>query len=188
MEGNMLVKHDKNKHLAKRDNIFIALILTLTIGVVCLELLQNEAISDFNYGLHELLALPVNVAIFIVPVQLIMLCYYSTRYFKDIWKATGLMDIKYKIKSLMCVTYMVFIIFAAYYIFNSCRTGGVFTVIDKINDGSKSYLVVENIKIECTKNEFNLVKIDETYIIDYKWNRLKSNVGYLIEIKTMNEY
>ena len=178
---------NKNKYLIIRDNLFIALLLTLMIDVTCLALGQVQGISDFNYTLHELLYLPVNFSIFIIPIELIMLIYYSSKYFMNIWKATIIMDLRYKIKVSICIICMVFTIGLIYYQFNIVQTSGVYNITNKITDGNSTYIIVDNMKLKCTKNEYKLININEEYLIDYNWNRLRPNVGKLHNTKKVNK-
>lgn len=178
---------NKNAYLKIRDNLFISLLLTLIIDVTCLALGQIQGITNFNYTLHELLYLPVNFSILIIPIELIMLIYYSTRYFMDICKATIVMDLKYKIKASICVICMVFTIGLIYYQFNIVQTFGVYNITNKITDENSLYIVVDNMKLKCTKNEYNLININEEYLINYNWNHLKPNVGKLHNIRKANK-
>lgn len=178
----------KNEYLKTRDNIFIALLLTLIIDVVCLFLHQVQGIIDFNYTLHEMLAIPVNFSIFIVPIELVMLIYYSTRYFKNIWKATMLTDLKYKVKVFTCVICMFFTMALIYYQINIVTTSLVSNVANKTIEGNSTYIILNSKKIKCTRNEYNLINLNEEYSISYKWNHLKPNIGKLENIRRIAPY
>lgn len=56
------------------------LLYTLYISFIGLILGQIQAIADFNYTLHEIMYLPVNIAIFIVPIELIIFIFYWIRW------------------------------------------------------------------------------------------------------------
>lgn len=179
--------NNENKHLKIRDNLFIALLLTLVIDSMCLALGQVQYITDFNYNLHEMLYLPINLSLLIVPIELIILIYYSTRYFKDIWKSTVVMDLRYKIKVSLCIISMVVTIGSMYYQANSVSTFGTYLITNKIIDGNSRYIILNNIKIKCTENEYNLINLTDTYSIIYSCNHLKSNVGKLNRIEKIEK-
>ena len=178
----------KNQYLKTRDNIFIALLLTLIIDVVCLFLHQVQGIIDFNYNLHAMLAMLVNFSIFIVPIELVMFTYYSTRYFKNIWKATMLTDLRYKVKVFTCIICLFFTITLIYYQINIVTTSLVSNVTNKTIEGNSTYIIVNSKNIKCTRNEYNLINLNEEYSISYKWNHLKPNVGKLDSIRRMTPY
>ncbi|MBU3144869.1 hypothetical protein [Clostridium sp. CF012] len=171
----------KNIHIL-RHNCKTFLITNIVIDGICLWLGKVQYITDFNYNLHEMLYLPINLSLLIVPIELILLIYYSTRYFKNIWKSTVLMDLRYKIKVFLCVIFMVVAIGLMYNQTNIVSTFGSHIITNKIIDGSSRYIILDNIKIKCTENEYNLINVTDTYFIGYSWN-IKSNVGKLNTIE-----
>lgn len=77
---------------------------------------------------------------------------------------------------------MCFTIGLIYYQINSVKTYTVSTITNKLIDGNRTYLTVDNIKLKCTKNEYYLINVNEEYVIDYRWNRFNPNVGKLLDI------
>mgnify|MGYP001578746748 CR=1 FL=1 len=188
IRGGLQVSDSKNEYLKTRDKLFIILLLTLIIDVICLTLAQVQGIVDYNFTLHEMLFIPINLSIISVPIELIILIYYSTRYFQDIWKATMSMNLKYKIRVSICIICMLFTIGLIYYQLNIVKTSVVHTITNKLIDGNSTYIIVNSTKLKCTKNEYALINVNEEYFIDYNWNQLKPNVGKLDGIRKTKPY
>ncbi|HBV87950.1 MAG TPA: hypothetical protein DEF42_15175 [Desulfosporosinus sp.] len=53
----------------RRKNALIILVGTIYLSFAGLILGQIQAIADFSYKLHELLFLPVNISIFLIPLK-----------------------------------------------------------------------------------------------------------------------
>jgi hypothetical protein len=177
----------KNQYLKIRDNLFIVLLLTLIIDAACIALSRVQFITDYSFALHEMLSIPLNISIILIPIVLIMLLYNSIKNFKDIWKATILMDLKYKIKIFVCILCMAFTIGLIYYQLNYNETSAVYTITNKIVDGKNTYLMVNNIKLKCTQNEYNLINVNKEYFIVYEWNSINPSIGKLNNIE-LTEY
>lgn len=178
----------KNEYLRIRDKLFIILLLTLMMDATCLALGQLQSISDYSFTLHELFFIPINISILAIPIELIMFIYYSTKYFKNIRKTTILMDLGYKIKIFIYILCMAFTIGLFCYQLNEDKISTISTITNKIIEGQDNYIMVNNIKIKCTKNEYNLINVKEEYFIGYKWNRLKPNVIKLDNINPTAPY
>lgn len=69
---------------------------------------------------------------------------------------------------------------------NIVSTFGSHIITNKIIDGSSRYIILDNIKIKCTENEYNLINATDTYFIGYSWN-IKSNVGKLNTIEKIEK-
>lgn len=179
------MSYNKNRYLKVRDKLFILLISTLIIDSICLFLGDMQIIAEFNYTLHELFYLPINISIVILPLEVIALVYYSIKHFNDIWQETISMNLIYKIKIFISVICMVFVISIIYYQFNYEESSTIYSVDNKTTDGGKTYIVVDGINIKCTLNEYRLIDVNKEYLISYKWNKFKPNEGKLQSIQTL---
>ena len=82
---------------------------------------------------------------------------------------------------------MVAAIGSMYYQANIVSTFSTYLITNKIIDGNSRYIILDNVKIRCTENEYNLINLTDTYSINYSWNRLKSNVGKLNSIEKIKK-
>lgn len=86
MEENICTNKYKTKQILLK-----LLLYTVYISLIGLIMGQIQAITDFSYTLHELMYLPVNIAIYIVPIELIAFIYYwisMDNWKLDIWSFT----------------------------------------------------------------------------------------------------
>ena len=180
---------NKNEYLKIRDNLFIALLLTLIIDAACIALGRVQFITDYSFTLHEMLYLPLYVSMILIPILLIIFLYNLIKNIKDIWKGTILMDLRYKIKSLFCILCMAFTIGLIFCQINFDESSAVYAITNRIIDEKNTYLMVNNIKLKCTQNEYNLINVNKKYFIVYEWNRLNPSIGKLknIELTVYNK-
>lgn len=83
-----------------------------------------------------------------------------------------------------------------YYTAHGINTGGLNYIAEKCEDGENYYLIVNNefngksnsMKLECDKKAFDSVIVDEKvqYVIEYIWNTLTPQTGYLVSIDLDN--
>ncbi|WP_141705390.1 hypothetical protein [Vulcanibacillus modesticaldus] len=66
---------------------------------------------------------------------------------------------------------------------NENSTTGIFEVESKVREGNYYYINLGDIKIRCTQNEFNLISINQKYLITYTWNNYSPGKGKLINIQ-----
>lgn len=56
------------------------------------------------------------------------------------------------------------------------------TIDDKMVEQDKYFIVTNNEKINVTRNEYNLIKVNQEYMISYRWskeNNVLSKVTYI---------
>lgn len=177
---------EENAHIKTRDSWFRALLFSTYIGFVFLVLLQIESITDYSFTLYEILAIPVNIGIFIIPLELLVVIFYSIIYYREIRKKRLTRSKKQKFIDYGSAASLILIFICVYYIFQMVSTSGICEDFKKISDNNKYYIVLHEKKIRCTENEYNLMDTTKTYMIRYDWNRLFPEKGKLIKIRLAN--
>jgi hypothetical protein len=66
-------------------------------------------------------------------------------------------------------------------------TGGVFKVEEKLKEGTKYYLELDNKKVRVSYNEFQLVEENQQYLISFVWNKRTPNIGKLDTIEPLGD-
>src|SRR5690606_22673313 len=78
-----------NKIYLKKSRISsIVLIFSVIICFISIGLGQIQAIADFNYTLHEMLYLPINIGIFLIPLEVLLVIYYFIRWIVNVKRGT----------------------------------------------------------------------------------------------------
>ncbi len=171
-----------NSYIHKRKIFSKVIMITFYITFVCYLLGDVQSITNINYSLHEMLYIPYNVAIFILPILTIGWLYFAI-------KSLGFKQekLKYKdyIKNFIIIISLIGIFI--YFIIQqqSVSTGGIFLITNKVYDGNNYYVEVNEMKIKCTWNEFNLIEEGKTYLIDYEWNTYWPDKGKLEYIELL---
>lgn len=150
-------------------------------GFVGLQLGRIQAITDFNYGLHEIMYLPVNIAMYFVPVLFIIYTVLLIKYFLKRGKQKP--TLKASIRALLVIVSIVMIASITTHQFQEVSTGGVFEIEKKLHEDRKYYIVIDNKKVEVTRNEFQLVEVNKDYLISFIWNKKAPNTGQLKTIE-----
>ena len=173
------------KHLGRSKIASIVLVLSLFTFYISSELSRVQAISDYSYRLHELLYIPMNLGLFLIPIEIAAFIYYGIRFLSDARNRKIHKDRMTLTLLVMSITSVV--LFSIYVIFitNIVHTTGVFRNMDKEKEGRHYYVMIEGRRIECSKNEYNLISSDRNYSVTYEWNKLFpiTNVVEIYEIQ-----
>lgn len=162
----------------------LGLIYSAFIG---LQLGRVQAIADFNYSLHEIMYLPFNLAVFIVPVIFLIYLYFLIKYFRKRGSVKVKENLKASIKAAVIIISVITILSIINHQFHEVSTGGVFKLEEKLQEKGKYYLIFDDKKIKVSMNEYKLVKVNEKYIVNFIWNLKTPNEGKLTTIEPMKE-
>lgn len=177
-----LNKKSKNPKYYKSQRLALLWLLGfLYFGFIGLQLGRIQAITDFSYSLHEIMFVPVNLAIFVVPILTLIYIILLIRYL--LRREKQLPSIKASVQTILVIASIILIFLISAYQFQEVSTGGVFTVENKIQNGSKYYFEVDGKKIRVSKNEYELIEENQEYLIDFVWNERSPNEGKLQTIK-----
>lgn len=185
MKGRFILQNgrqNKFSELARTKKVVQYLLLSIIyISFFTFQLTRIQAISNFNYRLHEILYLPFNVAMFLVPVVFLVYMYLVIKcLIKKANEPTGFIA---KLKGLLVFISVLAILAIVGYQMHEVKTGGIFEVKDKVQEESKYYLILEDKRISVSRNEFNLINAKESYLISFVWNSLSPEKGKLINIE-----
>jgi heme/copper-type cytochrome/quinol oxidase subunit 2 len=158
----------------------LGIIYTAFIG---LQLGRIQAIADFNYNLHEIMYAPFTIALFVVPVVFLVYIYQLIKYIRKRGKQSP--NFKRVLKAMLVITSIVVIVSITSYQFKEVTTSGVFEVENKLQEDRKYFLVLNNIKVRVSNNEYHLVEENETYLITFVWNQKTPNKGMLQTIEPL---
>lgn len=177
-----ICKEDQMLKCIQKKRLALTWLLgTVYLAFICLELGQVQEITDFSYRLHELLFLPVNVAIFIVPVEVVIYLYY---FFKCIGKTKEQSSMSRKAIILLVWLSIVLMGYTLNYQSYDRQVSGIFIINERLEENNKFYLVLnDGRKIQCTRNEYYLVIKGQEYAVDFNWNDYSQN-GSLEVIRT----
>ena len=158
--------------------VLLGIIYTAFLG---LQLARVQAITNFSYRLHEMFYLPVHLAIFIGPVVFLIYIYFVIKCLgkKDIQNQ----NLKTTIKRVFVVISLIAVFLIVGYQSHEISTGGIFEIKQKVQEDTKYYLVLQDKKIRVSRNEFNLVNVNESYLISFIWNSLSPDKGKLTMIE-----
>jgi hypothetical protein len=79
----------RDLYLIKSKKASIVLVLSLLICFVFFMLGQIQTITDFNFTLHEMFLIPINIGIFLIPLEVIFVLFYFTRWDIELRKASN---------------------------------------------------------------------------------------------------
>lgn len=156
---------------------------TIYLAFACWELGRIQAIADFNYTLHELLYVPINAAIFLIPIEVILFFYYAIMARKQNKEKRNYSS---RVKAILIIFSLVFITYIFYGQSNSRSTSGIFYIQDRVQEKNQYFIVLNNgEKIKCRRNEFSLVVEGEAYLVSYVWYNIPQK-GSLELIEPIN--
>ena len=178
----------ENKETNAFEKLFIArrIALCILLGIIYtaflgLQLARLQAITDFSYRLHEMFYLPVHLAIFIGPVVFLIYIYFVIKCLGK--KSTQNRSLKTAVKRVSVVISLIAVFLIVGYQSHEISTGGIFEIKQKVQEDAKYYLVLQDKKISVSRNEFNLVNVNESYLISFIWNSLSPDKGKLTMIE-----
>jgi hypothetical protein len=167
--------------IRKRKSTSKLIIVTSILSVVFYLLMDWQWLNNNNYSLHELMALPYQLFLFLIPLLLLPWIYYSIRTLSEL-ELKGLLS-KHTLMNILTTLLVVLIIAFQITRFYGVYTSGVFQVESKWRDGEKYYIVLEDKNVRITRNEYNLINEDAMYLVAYEWNRLRPTIGRLETIE-----
>lgn len=184
---NKKLENNEEKDLMQKKKKIVLYCLLGTIYIAFLGFELSQYLINFNYGLHlhEILCLPFNLAIYLVPFLFLVYMFFVLQSFRK--KTNKKSSNKTKLKTILIVISLIFISYTLNYQFHEHSTVGVFTIDQKFQTGNKYFIQVKDYKIRCTRTEFNLITVNKEYLVDYNWNSLSPNTGKLINIEPISK-
>nr|WP_106779130.1 hypothetical protein [Lysinibacillus timonensis] len=181
-QNNREEKEEEIKKLFEAQRmVLFGLLALIYLSFIGLQLGRIQAITDFNFNLHEMMYLPFNIAIFVVPPLLLIYAFLFVKYISKRGKKKS--DLKTIIKTIVTISSIVIIVMITEHQFQEVSTGGVFIVEQKRYDNGKFYLIIDDKIVRVSHNEFELVEEDQQYLINYTWNKRTPDIGKLETIK-----
>jgi len=143
--------------------------------------MDSQWLSNTNYTLHELMALPYQLFLCLIPIMIVIWIYYLIHTLSELkFRRMSIKNILINIATTMIVILIIGFQIIRFY---GVYTGGVYEIESKWRDGEQYYIVLGEKNIKCTRNEYNLIQEDDKYLITFEWNKLRSNIGQLETIK-----
>jgi hypothetical protein len=176
---------DKEKYLRKRKITSKVILITMYTSFIGYMLGDIQGIANWNYSVHEMLYMPMSVAYFAIPIQALVWLYYAIKSYRY-KESRNAINLKLYARNSFAVISLIFII--AYFIIQSHRvsTSGIFEIRNKIYDKRNYYILIDDKKVKCTWNEYNLVEEGKSYLISFNWNNYyvsKAKLEYIEIIK-----
>lgn len=176
-QNNREEKEEIKKLFEAQRMVLYGLLALIYLSFIGLQLGRIQAITDFNYNLHEMMYLPFNIALFVVPALSLI---YTLLFLKYICKrGKKKSDLKTIVKTIVTISSIVIIVMVTEHQFQEVSTGGVFIVEQKRYDNGKYYLIINDKKVRVSQNVFELVEEDKQYLINYIWNKRTPDIGRL---------
>lgn len=179
MENNVR----KDKYIQSSRIAANILIFSILLCLISFRLAKIQAIADFRYSLHELLYLPVNIGLYLIPVEAVCMLYFFTRwiiYVKKNRSGFTKINLLHNFSAILCLTvYLTYFIYVSY----GATTSGYFEKIQKGGHDNKYYIIADNRRLSCTENEYSLIDENKGYMLSYEWNKLHPEKGKIIYIK-----
>lgn len=173
------------KKLFKAQRITLYWILALIyLSFIGLQLGRIQSIADFNYNLHEVMYLPFSIAIFILPVLLLIYIFLSIKYIRK--RGRKKVDIKKVVQTILIISSVIIIVTITEYQFQELSAGGVYKVQRKLKEDNKYYLIIDDKKIRVSHNEFQLTEDNQQYLIGFIWNKRTPDKGKLETISPLD--
>lgn len=174
---------DGSNIIKRRYIIEKYLIINSIIAFISLFIIGERFIIGYNPPLIivEFIAILANIEIILLPILLVIYIITIIR----CWYVK--IHIKITIKRVIGFIIVLVTLFYFIWFFNGMRGSGIFSNIEKFEEGNKYYIKQGELNLRCTKNEFNLISKDNIYYIQYSSNKLVPNKGK-IEVIEIREY
>lgn len=163
----------------KRKTVSKIILVTFYSAFIGYLLAGLQWIADWNYSIHEMLYIPYSIAYFLVPFELLAWIYYAAKSKREVRENDHRPRNKeYLINLVLSVS---LILIATYFYIQSMTivTSGLFEVEQKIQDKNKYYIQLDDQRIRCTHNEFNLIEEGRVYLVTFSWNKESPDKGKL---------
>jgi hypothetical protein len=173
--------HNKLQKLYKAQKVALYVLLGLIYsGFLGTQLGRIQAISDFNYTLHELLLVPATLALYLGPVMFLVYFYLLIKYIKK--RERGHWGIKSAAKTISVIASIVAILIFMNHQSHEVSTAGIFVLEQKHLVEGKYYLVIDERQIKVSRNEYQLAEVENEYLVSFIWNS-RSQKGILETIE-----
>jgi cation transport ATPase len=182
MMNQIEVKHDEINTFYKAQKITLYVLLGLTYSAFKgTQLGRIQAITNFNYTLHELLFVSMTLAFYLGPVIFLVYLFLFTVYVKRRGKR------RFNIKSIVKVFTIIASIIGILIVMNhqskEVSTAGIFILEQKVLVDGKYYLVIDDRHIKVSRNEFQLAEVNKEYLVSFVWNSRSPQNGLLETIE-----
>jgi hypothetical protein len=175
-EGHKLKKLYETQKVAL--HVLLGLIYSAFIGT---QLGRIQAISDFNYTLHELLFLPATLAFYLGPLMFIIYLFLFIKYVKR--RGRSRFEIKSTVKAFTIIASIVAILIVVNHQSKEVSTAGIFVLEQKLLVDGEYYLVIDDRHIKVSRNEYQLAEVNKEYLVSFVWNPQSSQIGLLETIE-----
>jgi hypothetical protein len=173
--------HNKLKKLYETQKVALHMLLGLIYSAfIGTQLGRIQAISDFNYTLHELLFIPATIALYFGPVMFLVYLYLLIKYIKK--RERGHWGIKSAAKTISVIASIVAILIIMNHQSHEVSTAGIFVLEQKHLVEGKYYLVIDERQIKVSRNEYQLAEVENEYLVSFIWNS-RSQKGILETIE-----
>jgi hypothetical protein len=170
---------EQKTYLYKRKIFTIIILITVYSAFVGYLLGNLQSIADWNYSIHEILYIPYNIAYYVFPIELCFWIYYAVKSIKESKDKNTKAKNKIYIKNSLLFVSVITIILCFYIQSMNLSTGGLFEVETKYNERNNYYVMMNNKKIKCSKNEYNLIEEGKVYLVNFTWNSNSPEKGKL---------
>lgn len=170
------LEEDYSSILKSKKIVLTYILVLIYSSFLGLQLGKIQAIADYNYNLHEMLYIPANLAIFTLPVMLII---YLFLVFKSRKYAKKRITLRGTLKKVIIIISLVFIFGITGYETQNVSTTGVYEINEKVQEGNYYFILLADKKIRVSRNEFHLIKVQEDYLVVYQWNKNSPQKGKL---------
>jgi hypothetical protein len=173
--------HNKLKKLYETQKVALHVLLGLIYSAfIGTQLGRIQAISDFNYTLHELLFILATIALYFGPVMFLVYLYLLIKYIKK--RERGHWGIKSAAKTISVIASIVAILIIMNHQSHEVSTAGIFVLEQKHLVEGKYYLVIDERQIKVSRNEYQLAEVENEYLVSFIWNS-RSQKGILETIE-----
>ena len=160
--------------LLKPHNFLLTLILCLVYtAFIGMQLNRIQAIAVYNYSLSELTMVPITILVYFGPIILLAYFIVTIKLLRSNIKL-NFVPKQFAITAFIIISFILITPISIKQ-FNEVSTTMIATVDDKTIEQNKYFIVTNNEKINVTRNEYNLVNVNQEYMISYRWNK-KNNV------------
>jgi hypothetical protein len=161
--------HNKLQKLYKAQKVALYVFLGLIYsGFIGTQLGRIQAISDFNYTLHELLFVPATLAFYLGPVIFLVYLFLFTVYVKR--QGMRHFKVKSRVKALTIIASFIGILIVMNYQSKEVSTAGIFILEQKLLVDGKYYLVIDDRHIKVSRNGYQLAEVNKEYLVSFVWN------------------
>ncbi len=174
-------EHDATTLYKKQKRALFSLLGIIYFGFIALQLGRVQAITNFNYSLHEIMFVIATLSLYATPFALIIYIYNLIKYVRK----RGKQKTRFKtiLKTVLVIASIIAIIAVMNHQSQEVSTSGVFEIQRKLYEEGKYYLVIEDRKIRVSQNEYQLIEVKKQYLIHFHWNGNSPNKAYLNTIE-----